>query len=60
METKRLTMTLEAERLQVIADRRLALHRFALADDAKRVMIHSEYIQPLNERLCALNRRLGI
>lgn len=53
------TMSLEAERLQVIADRRLAFRRFALANEDVRRMIHSEYIQPLNERLVNLNRRLG-
>lgn len=58
METKTL-LSLEAERLQVIADRRLALQHFALAGEERRKMIHTEYIAPLNERLCTLNRRLG-
>jgi len=53
------TMSLEAERLQLIADRRKALLRFALAGEVRRRMINSEYIQPLNRRLVELNRRLG-
>lgn len=52
------TILLEAERLQVIADRKKAFLRFALAGETRRRMIHSEYIEPLNRRLVELNRRL--
>lgn len=53
------TKTLEAERLQIIADRRQALNRFAEADAQRKLVIHSEYIQPLNQRLLAINKELG-
>jgi hypothetical protein len=53
------TMSLEAERLQLIADRKKAFLRFALAGEVRRRMIHSEYIEPLNRRLVEINRRLG-
>jgi hypothetical protein len=49
----------ESERLQIIADRAIALKRFEAADDARRRGIHSEYIEPLNRRLVELNKILG-
>lgn len=53
------TADLETERLQVIGQRKAALQKFAKADEDGRKRIHLEYIQPLNERLVNLNRRLG-
>jgi len=48
------------ERDEVIRARREALRRMAKAQGRERILIHSEFFKPLNERLLALNRRLGL
>ena len=48
------------ERDAVIIAKREAIARYGRANDAERVRINSEYLQPLNERLLALNKRLGV
>lgn len=54
------TNALEEERIHIIEDRKKAFHRFAVADEVRRRMIHSEYIEPLNKRLVELNRKMGV
>lgn len=48
------------ERDAVIQARKETLRRMAKAPDPERRRLHSEYFQPLNERLLALNKRLGV
>lgn len=48
------------ERDEVIRARREALRRMTMAQDPERRRIHSEFFQPLNDRLLALNKRLGL
>lgn len=49
-----------AERLQVIEERKAALQRWANAPEGEKVRINSEFINPLNKQLIAINRRLGL
>lgn len=48
------------ERDEVIRARREALRRMAGAQERERKRIYSEFFKPLNDRLLALNRRLGL
>ncbi len=48
------------ERDAVMQARREAIARYGKAKDGERPRIVSEWIKPLNERLLALNRRLGL
>lgn len=59
MGIEALSNILEANRLEVIAERREAFIRFGQAHPSQRHLIHSEWILPLNERLLSINKRLG-
>lgn len=48
------------ERDEVIRERQAALRRMAAAEGRNKEKIHSEFFKPLNERLLALNRKLGL
>jgi hypothetical protein len=48
------------ERDEVIRARREALRRMAAAEGRNKDRIHTEFFKPLNERLLALNRALGL
>jgi len=48
------------ERDEVIRARKEAFTRFANANERERIRINSEFLQPLNARLIALNRSLGL
>jgi hypothetical protein len=48
------------ERDEVIRARSESLRRMAAAEGRQKELIHSEFFKPLNERLLALNKRLGL
>jgi hypothetical protein len=52
--------TLIIERDAVIRARTEALRRMAAAEGRNKERIHSEFFKPLNERLLALNKELGV
>jgi hypothetical protein len=60
MGQSRAIATIVIERDEVIRARREALRRMAGQPDRERKRIHLEFFQPLNERLLALNKELGI
>lgn len=61
MESLNIQVTrLIQERDGVIAERRQAFSRWANAGDVEKVRIHGEFIQPLNQQLLKLNRKLGL
>lgn len=48
------------ERDEVIRARREALARWLKIGQPQQETVYREFIQPLNQRLCSLNRELGL
>ena len=48
------------ERDLIIMERRHALSRWANAEKVEQLRVFYEFVQPLNDQLLVLNRKLGI